>query len=619
MNLQKDFFGNGVLPPIFKGELMAIERDKIEEKYKWDLCEIFPSDEAFEKEFSLAEELVAKYGENEEKMTESGQALYGALCRLTELEGHIEKLWDFAFLSYSLNTADNSAQAKMARVRSLAVKADSASWFVTPKLIELSTERVGELFRECPKLSEYKRTVEKAQARKPHTLDGDGEKLLAKLGDCLGTHSDIRSVFANSELHFGKIVGEGGERVTLDESNYIDLLMSADRGVRRRAFTRLYKVYAQFKNTFATTFNAFVKEKCTLAAVRNYENAITASTFRDEVTPKICENLISAVNENLDGIYEYYELKRERLGLGKLHLYDAYASMAQESSASYTYDEAVELVLDVARVFGEEYHAKMSAGLKEERWVDVYPTPAKRGGAFSAGSAYTKPYILMNFTGSYNEVSTLAHEGGHSMHSYFSRKYNLPQNSEYTIFVAEVASTVNELLLARMMLKNSRSKSEKLYILDRIMDNYRGTLYRQTMFCEFERDVYELAGQGTPLTAEVLSDRYYWLVKKYFGEGVEVDEPIKYEWARIPHFYMNFYVYKYATCISAASAIVKRIEEEGESYVSKYIDFLKCGGALSPLDSLRVAGIDMTDPQVIYDAVDDFRAAIREFRRIAEE
>lgn len=598
---------------------MAISRDKIEEKYKWNLSEIYGSDEAFRADFAHCEELIAKYSENEAVMTESGEALFRALSQLTELEGYIEKLWDFAFLSYSLNTADNSAQSKMARVRSLAARADSASWFVTPKLIKLEKERAEELLSECSGLSAYERIINLARAKAPHTLDGEGEKLMARLGDCLGTHTDIRSIFANSELHFGKILGEGKERVELSEANYIDMLMSEDRGVRRRAFTRLYKVYSQFSNTFATTFNAYVKEKCTLAAVRNYENAITASTFRDEVTPKIFESLISSVNDNLDAIYEYYELKRERLGLRELHLYDAYASMASESSAKYTYDEAVAIVLDTVRVFGEEYHSVMERGLKEERWVDVYPTPAKRGGAFSAGSAYTKPYILMNFTEGYNELSTLAHEGGHSMHSYFSRKYNEPQNSSYTIFVAEVASTVNELLLAKRMLKLCSSKSEKLYILDRLMDTYRGTLYRQTMFSEFERDVYASVEAGVPLTSEVLCEKYYALCKKYFGEGVLVDEEIKYEWARIPHFYMNFYVYKYATCISAASAIVKRIENEGESYISKYIEFLKCGGAKSPLESLKVAGIDMTDPRVVCDAVADFRSAINDFRKIAEE
>lgn len=603
----------------FFGEVMAISRDNIEKKYKWDLTEIYGSDEAFEEDFALAERLISEYGKNEENMLSSAEALYSALSELTELEGHIEKLWDFAFLSYSLNTADNSAQSKMARVRSLAARADSASWFVTPKLIGLSAERAQELFSECPRLNSYKRTIELAAAKAPHTLDGEGEQLMARLGDCLGTHTDIRSVFANSELHFGKIVGEGGERVELSESNYIDMLMSEDRGVRRRAFTRLYKVYSQFSNTFATTFNAYVKEKCTLAAVRNYENAITASTFRDEVTPKIYESLIKSVNENLDAIYEYYELKRERLGLRELHLYDAYTSMAPESSVKYTYDEAVDIVLDTVRIFGEEYHSVMESGLKREGWVDVYPTPAKRQGAFSAGSAYTKPYILMNYTEGYNELSTLAHEGGHSMHSYFSRKYNEPQNSSYTIFVAEVASTVNELLLAHRMLKTSSSREEKLYILDRIMDTYRGTLYRQTMFAEFERDAYASVEAGVPLTAEVLCEKYFALCKKYFGEGVRVDEPIKYEWARIPHFYMNFYVYKYATCISAASRIVKRIEDEGEKYISRYIDFLKCGGSMSPLESLKVAGIDMTDPEVISSAVRDFRQAISDFRRLFEE
>ncbi|MBQ2876738.1 MAG: oligoendopeptidase F [Clostridia bacterium] len=598
---------------------MAEERSKIDEKYKWNLSEIYESDEAFEADFAKAREMIGKYPEWEGKMCESGESLCRALTELVTLEGVIEKLWDFAFLSYSVNTADNPSQAKMARVRSLSSEADSASWFVRPKLIELDEGRIKELFSECEGLSSFKRIIELAEARKPHTLDGEGERLLARLGDCLGTHSDIRSIFSNSELHFGKISGEGGERVELSEANYIDMLMSGERRVRRAAFKRLYKVYADFKNTFATTFNAYIKEKCTLAAVRNYENAITASTARDEVTPTIYENLITSVNESLDALYEYYELKRERLGLSKMHLYDVYASMAPDSQTKYTYDRAVELVLDTVRVFGEEYRSVMERGLLCERWVDVYPTRAKRGGAFSAGSAYTKPYILMNYTDSYNEVSTLAHEGGHSMHSYFSRRYNEPHNSSYTIFVAEVASTVNELLLAHKMLSECGSKNEKLYILDRIMDTYRATLYRQTMFAEFEKEVYSLVEGGTPLTADTLSEVYYGLVKKYFGPRVVCDGEIQYEWARIPHFYMNFYVYKYATCISAASAIVKRIESEGEEYVKKYIDFLKCGGSMSPLDSLKVCEIDMTDPRVVSAAVEDFRAAISEFRRVSEE
>ena len=599
--------------------MMQKSRTEIPLQYTWDFTPIYESDEAFEADFAKAREMIGKYPEWEGKMCESGESLCRALTELVTLEGVIEKLWDFAFLSYSVNTADNPSQAKMARVRSLSSEADSASWFVRPKLIELDEGRIKELFSECEGLSSFKRIIELAQAKKPHTLDGEGERLLARLGDCLGTHSDIRSIFSNSELHFGKISGEGGERVELSEANYIDMLMSGERRVRRAAFKRLYKVYADFKNTFATTFNAYIKEKCTLAAVRNYENAITASTARDEVTPAIYENLIASVNESLDALYEYYELKRERLGLSEMHLYDVYASMAPESQTKYTYDRAVELVLDTVRVFGEEYRSVMERGLLCERWVDVYPTRSKRGGAFSAGSAYTKPYILMNYTDSYNEVSTLAHEGGHSMHSYFSRRYNEPHNSSYTIFVAEVASTVNELLLAHKMLSECESKNEKLYILDRIMDTYRATLYRQTMFAEFEKEVCSLVEGGTPLTADTLSRVYYDLVKKYFGPRVVCDGEIQYEWARIPHFYMNFYVYKYATCISAASAIVKRIESEGEEYVKKYIDFLKCGGSMSPLDSLKVCEIDMTDPRIVSAAVEDFRAAISEFRRVSEE
>ena len=458
--------------------------------------------------------------------------------------------------------------------------------------------------------------IDKGLREKPYTLSDDCERLMSKLGEALESHENIRGLFANSDLRFGKIRGEDGKLTELRDTNYIMHLSSADRRVRRSAFQTLYKTYEQFGATFGALYSSYVKEQTTLARMRGYKDSITASTFRDEVTPVIYNNLIKSVKASLPTLYDYYELKRQVLGVDKLHMYDLYAPLIGECDKTYTYEEAVDEVLDMAKVFGEEYYGTLKAGLLERGWVDVYPSQGKQGGAFSAGCPETEPYILLNYNGRLDDVSTLAHEAGHSMHSYFSRKYNLPHNSQYTIFVAEVASTVNELLLSHKKLRECDSAAEKLSILDKLMETYKGTLYRQTMFAEFERDMHRMSEKGIPLTADSISSHYKKLVCKYFGPRVVKDRQIAFEWMRIPHFYSAFYVYKYATCISAASAIVKRIETEGEAYISKYIDFLKCGGSISPLESLKIAGIDMSDPAVVEGAIEDFASAISQFREI---
>lgn len=596
-----------------------MERHEIDKKYKWDLTKIYATEEDFLAEYKATEELAKGFVRHEATMTSSATALCAALDDYVAIEAKIEKLWEYAFLGFAVDTSDNAAQARMARVRSLAVAAGNASWFVSPYLIKLDEQTVKTWIEECEGLKTYSRMLDGAMREKPHTLSDECEKMVAKLGDTVGTHSDIRSIFANSDLHFGKIKGEDGKTVEVTDATYVTLLRSRSRRVRRAAFNCLYKTYEQFGNTFATMYNAYVKERCAYSALRSFENSITASTFRDEVTPVIYNNLIDAVNEALPTLYEYYDLKRELLGVKELHLYDVYTSNVASFEKTYEYDEAVAEVLETVKVFGDEYYTAMKEGLLERGWVDVYPTKGKRGGAFSAGCSSTEPYILLNYTGMYSDVSTLAHEAGHSMHSYFSRKYQAPHNSNYTIFVAEVASTVNELLHAHRKLRECESRDEKLYILDQLMETYKGTLFRQTMFAEFERDAHAASEAGTPLTADVLNTMYKALVDKYFGPRVVCDRQITFEWMRIPHFYTNFYVYKYATCISAASAIVKRIENEGDAYVGKYIDFLKCGGSMSPLDSLKVAGIDMTDPAVVSGAIEDFASAIKEFRDLAAE
>ncbi len=595
---------------------MAKERSEIEAKYKWDLSAIYASDEAFEAEYAEAEKLAKSFGRHEKTMLSGAKELLEALADNARLEGVINKLWCYASLNFSLDSSNNAAQGRAYRVKNLAVAADTATWFVAPSLIRLDEAVVKEWYEVCPELKSFSRMIDRSLARKPYTLSDECEKLMAKMGDCLDSHGEIRSIFANSDLQFGKIRDGKGNLVQVEDSNYIVHLMSDDRRVRRSAFNCVYKTYEQFANTFATMYSSYVNEQCTLAKIRGYKNSITASTFRDEVTPKIYNNLINSVHKGMPVVYDYFELKRQVLGLDRIHMYDMYAPLVGELSVEYSYEESVEEVLKTAEIFGKEYYDTLKAGLCERGWVDVYPTKGKRGGAFSSGTPDTEPYILLNYTGTFNDMSTLAHEAGHSMHSYFSRKYNEPHNSHYTIFVAEVASTVNELLLAHRKLRECKSDEEKLYILDQLMNTYKSTLFRQTMFAEFERDMHAICEKGTPLTAEVINGGYKKLINRYFGPKVAKDKQISYEWMRVPHFYTNFYVYKYATCISAASAIVKRIEEEGESYVGKYIEFLKCGGTKSPLDSLLVAGIDMTDPQVVVGAIEDFSSAISQFREI---
>ena len=597
---------------------MTNVRADIPAKYKWDMTNIYATEQDFDADYQKAADMVAAFPAHASTMSESAQGLLAMFNDFTSMLRVVEKLYMYAHLSADADTTDNHYQAMMGKMRNLFNKLGSASFFVTPALIRLDSKTVDTWMEECPELQAFSRDIRLAQREKPHTLSDECEKLMADMASGMGGAANARAIFANADLQFGKIRDEDGKMVQLNDATYVTKLMSGERRVRRAAFTTLYKTYTQYGNTFATLYNAYVKERTTMARVRGYADSLTASVFRDEVTPEIYNNLINTVNENLNVLFDYYEIKKKSLGLSKLHLYDIYTPLISECEKEYTFEEATEEVLETVKIFGSEYHDTLEKGVKEQNWVDVYPSRGKRGGAYSSGCYDTQPYMLLNFVGTLDNVSTFAHEAGHSMHSYFSRKYNEPQNSSYTIFVAEVASTVNELLFCHRKLRESDSKEEKLAILNQIMETYKGTLYRQTMFAEFERDVHAMVEGGATLTKDLLCKTYYDIVCKYFGPGVVCDKEIANEWMRIPHFYTNFYVYKYATCISAASSIVHRIETEGEAYIGQYLDFLKCGGSKSPLDSLLVAGIDMRDPQVIKNAIDDFAATIAQWNQLCD-
>ena len=493
---------------------MVLDRKDIDKKYKWDLTAIYKTVDDFNKDFKLCEEKIASFKEYEKNMTDSGEKLLSALEDMTDIELIIYRLWQYSSLSFSVDNSNNSFQALNSRVRNLLVSLDNASWFINPKILMLDYSTVEKWISEIPALGKFKRKIDKILREKPHTLSDKEEIILSNMGNCLGSHDQIRSMFTNSDLRFGKIKDSNGKLCELTGTNYITFLMNPDRNVRQRAFRCIYKTYEQFGNTFSTLYEARIKESTTLAKVRNFKNSITASTYRDEVTPEIYNNLIKSVKNGLEPLYEYYELKRVALGLDKLHLYDVYTPLIGELNIKYSYEEAVEEVIKSCEILGKEYTDILSSGLKEKGWVDVYPSRGKRGGAFSSGAPGTEPYILLNFNESYNDVSTLAHEAGHSMHTWYSDHFNEPFNSHYTIFVAEVASTVNELLMAHRKLRECTNDDEKLYILNQLMETYKGTLYRQTMFAEFERDMHAYCEKGTPLTAEILNKSYYNLVKK---------------------------------------------------------------------------------------------------------
>ena len=416
-------------------------------------------------------------------------------------------------------------------------------------------------------------------------------------------------------MTYGNIIDENGESVELTDSNYNKYIKSNDRRVRKEAFDELYRVYSNFKNTICSTIKGNIEANTSIAKIRGYESAIEASLFSDNIDVSVYNNLIDTVSNNLSSLFKYYDLKKKILGLDEMHLYDTYVSIINEKPREYTFDEAKELVKKALSVLGDKYINDLNNAFTK-KWIDIYNNKGKRGGAYSGGSYDTYPYVLLNFEGTLNDVSTLAHELGHSMHSYYSRLNNSYQDSNYKIFVAEVASTVNELLLSKYLLKNTSDKREKLIILNNLLDLFKATIFRQTMFAEFEKNIYEKHEKGEILTAELLCNDYYELNKKYFGNSVYVDDEIKYEWERIPHFYYYFYVYKYATGLSAACYIVNGILSGSKDALDNYLKFLTLGGSMDPLDELKVAGIDMTKPDSILSAIHMFDEILEEFEQL---
>lgn len=590
-------------------------RCEIEDKYKWDLTKIYKDEKEWQKDFDDVKEKILKVLEYKDSFLSNGKKLYEYLKYDEEVSRKLEKIYYYAHLNYDADTLDEKYKVMTNKVSDLFTKYNELSSFVVPEILKLDEEKLNTFYKEEEKLEDYRFSIENIYRFKNHTLDEEKEKMLSNLSKCLSNPEETYEALTDSDFEYDYITDEKGNKVKFNESNYSLFIKSKDRSVRKKAFEMLHNKYKKYIRTITSTYKGEVENNVVLAKIRNYDSAISASLYSDNVPVDIYDNLIKVVNDNMNVLYDYYDLKKEILSLDCLHMYDTYVEIINKIDKKYSFDEAKEIVIDALSVLGDKYVKNLKKAF-DEKWIDIYHSKGKRSGAYSSGNFDVNPYVLLNFEGTLNDVSTLAHELGHSMHTYLSCKNNPYQYSSYEIFVAEVASTVNELLLANYMLKNSKNKDEKLAIINHILDLYKATLYRQTMFAEFEKETHKLREKGEVLTSELLSNTYYNLVKKYFGPNVLCDDLIRYEWARIPHFYYNFYVYKYATGISAASYIVDGILNNKEGALENYINFLKTGGSMYPLDELKIAGVNLNSKSVILSAIKTFEKYLKEFKDI---
>lgn len=594
---------------------MEKTRDEIEEAYKWDLSTIYKDNNELLKDYNNILKKIEDYKKYENIFLNSAEDLYNALKDYDSIDMIIGKMWTFTSHRYDTDLSNNENQAFRDKVYNLYEKFSVVCSFITPKLLRFGYDNVKKYCDDYPKLKEYSFEFEEIFRYENHTLSENEEKLMAGLSKAMSDTGEISSMLSDSDLVFGDITDSYGKKVKLTDTNYGTYIISKNRKVRKEAFDTLYKTYKQFNNTYALLLSGEVERKKALAKVKHFNSSLEAALFGDNVSTDVYNNLIKSVNKNLYALYDYYSVKKNILGLDEMHIYDTYTPISSDDTKKYTFEEAKDLVINALSILGDDYITNLKKAFSE-RWIDIYPNKSKRGGAYSGGSYLTNPFVLLNFKGTYSDVSTIAHELGHSMHSYYSIKNNPYQYSGYKIFVAEVASQVNELLFNHYMFTNAISKEEKINILNQTLDLFKASIYRQTMFAEFEKDILEICEDGEILTADVLNNKYYDLVKKYFGDIVVCDDYIKYEWQRIPHFYYNFYVYKYSIGLAAAAFIANNIINNKESAKENYLAFLKTGGSMYPLDELRVAGVNLEDEKTIDDAPEMFKNYLEELKKL---
>ena len=585
------------------------ERSEMDPQYQWDLTPMYRDDAAWEQELaaleSRLEQLTAFAG-----TLRDAAAIRAYLDAATDFGRTLSNLYCYASLRRSEDTRAEAGQRMYARITAHYVQAMAAISFAEPEILSLPEETLRSIVQD-PQMAEHRFTLENLLRQKPHTLSAPEEKLLATFGEALGAPAEVADNLQDADLVFDPAQNAAGETMEVTGSNYIMLQMSPDRTLRRSAFASFYKGYRQHINTFAAAYAGAVKAATAEASVRRYDSSRAMSMAGENIPPQVYDSLIEAVHRHMPAMYRYVALRKKILGLDELHYYDVYAPLVSEVKVRYTYEQAQQMVLDAVAPLGEDY-VRMVRRAFAERWIDVYPNKGKSGGAYSSGTYDSNPYILTNFTGTLDSVSTIAHEMGHSLHTWLSNHHQPPQYADYTLFVAEVASTVNENLLIEQLLQKKQEPAMRLYLLNQYLENFKGTVYRQTMFAEFEREAHAMAERGEALNPAALNALYRRLVQEYFGPELVLDEEVQYEWARIPHFYRPFYVYKYATGYSTAVALSEAILREGKPAVRRYKEFLSMGGSAYPLDELRHAGVDLATPAPV-------DAALQKFERILDD
>lgn len=590
-----------------------MERNEIENKFKWTIDEMYPDEASMDKDIQKVKELIEEVKKYKGTLADSEENLYKVLNILEEASRILQNLYVYTHMKSHEDTRINKNQGNATKTDMLSTELSMATSYMVPEIISMDNEKLKN-YLKSEKLSHYKKHVDDILRLKPHTLNEREEELLAAVSDLSGVPENIYDMLSFADLQFPEIEDEKGEKVRVTHSNFSLFLKSKNQRVRKDAFDAMYSVYGQYKNTFASTLYGGIKSEIFYAKTRKYESALQGSLFQDDVSVDVYDNLIAAVHENLDSLNKYNDLKKRFLGLDKINMYDLYVPLTENFDMEIPYEKAQEIILEALKPLGEEYLENVKKAFSEG-WIDVYGNEGKQGGAYSWGSYDSKSYILMSYKDDLNSLFTLIHEMGHSMHSYYSKNNQQYLYSGYKIFVAEVASTLNELLLIDYLLKNAASKEERIYLLNYYLEQFRTTVYRQTMFAEFEKICHGKVEDGEPLTAEEFTNIYYDLNKKYYGESCEVNEEIGLEWARIPHFYSNFYVYKYATGFSAASALSRQILEEGNSAVERYKEFLKSGGSDFPLNQLRKAGVDMEKKESVDKALHVFKDLVDELEK----
>ncbi|HBF9584307.1 TPA: oligoendopeptidase F [Clostridioides difficile] len=585
----------------------------MEEKYKWKIDKMYSSKEEIEKDISKVKNLIQEVKEYKGKLSESKENLYKVLNISENASRIVQNLYVYTHMKQHEDTRINDNQGRATKTEMLSTDLGVATSYIVPEILAIEENKLSEYLKD-EKLSFYTKYIKDILRDKPHTLSEREEEILAATSELSTIPENVYDMLAYADMEFPEIEDEEGNKVKLSHSNYSLFIKSKNSRVRKDAFEGEFSTYEKYKNTFASTLYGGIKSEIFYAKTRKYNSAIEASLFSDDVSLDVYNNLISAIDKSIPNLNKYVELKKKFLGLNEIHMYDLYVPLTDKFDMDIPYDKAQDIILEALKPLGEEY-LKVIKSAFDEGWIDVYDNEGKKGGAYSWGSYDSHPYILMSYKNDLNSLFTLIHELGHSVHSHYSRTSQPFLYSDYKIFVAEVASTLNELLLINYLLENSKSKDETIYLLNYYLEQFRTTVHRQTMFAEFEKIVHQRVESGEPLTADEFTNIYYKLNEKYYGKSAIVDKQIGIEWARIPHFYSNFYVYKYATGFSAASALSKQILSEGSTAVDRYINFLKSGGSEYPLEQLKSAGVDMTKKESIEEALNVFAELVNKLEK----